>query len=146
MTRTSHRIHRALTLVEVLAVVVILGLIAGTLLVSFSGTFGRARHELAKSGISVVVSKLELYRIEKSAWPDTEIGLTALADGMANPTDPYYLGPDQLLDPWGHAYLYVKPGPDGHPYEILTYGADARPGGEGENADISSAHLRGNEQ
>jgi general secretion pathway protein G len=132
----------AMTLVEILAVVVILGLIAGTLLVGFSGTFGKAKHELAKSGIGVVVSKLELYRIERSAWPGNDLGLARLSDGYAVPTDSYYLGPDKLIDPWGNPYLYLTPGPNGHPYEVVTYGADGQPGGEGENADISSSNLR----
>ena len=134
--------HRALTLVEVLAVVVILGLLAGALLVSFSGTFGKARHELAKSAIGVIVGRVELYRIEKGAWLGNELGLARLTDGQASPEDAFYLGPDQLLDPWGNPYLYIEPGPGGHPYEILTYGADGQPGGSGEDADVSSVRLR----
>ena len=134
-----------MTLVEILAVVVILGLLAGTLLIGFSGTFGKAKHELAKSGIGLVVSKLELYRIEHDAWPGNDLGLAALGEGYAAPTDPWYLSPDKLLDPWGNTYMYITPGPQGHPYEVLTYGADAQPGGEGENADISSVNLRAND-
>jgi general secretion pathway protein G len=134
-----------MTLVEVLAVVVILGLLAGTLMLGFSGTFGKAKHELAKSGIGVVVSKLELYKLEHDQWPSNDVGLAVLSDGYAVPTDPYYLGPDKLLDPWGNQYLYITPGPGGHPYEVSSYGADGQPGGEGENADLSSANVRTNE-
>lgn len=134
-----------MTLVEILAVVVILGLVAGTLLVGFSGTFGKAKHELAKSGIGVIVSKIELYKIEVGGWPGNELGLKVLSDGHAAPTSSYYLSPDKLLDPWGKPYLYVTPGPEGHPYEILCYGADGLPGGAlgTENADLTSVHLRG---
>ncbi len=134
---------RGMTLVEVLAVVVILGLIAGTLLVGFSGSFGKAKHELAKSGIGIVVTQLEKYRLEHSAWPSNEQGLAVLGDGQAKPTDAYYLARGQLLDPWERPYLYITPGPEGHPYEVLTHGADGQPGGEGEDADVSSADLRG---
>lgn len=132
-----------MTLVEILAVVVILGLIAGTLLVGFSGSFGKAKHELAKSGIGIIASQLEKYRLEHSAWPSNDQGLSILTDGQARPTDSYYLNPGQLRDPWDRTYLYLTPGPDGHPYEILSYGADGQPGGEGENADITSVNLRG---
>src|SRR5204863_7754936 len=96
---------RGMTLVEILAVVVILGLIAGTLLVGFSGAFGKAKHELAKSGIGVVVSKIEVYRIEKNAWPGNDQGLSLLPDGTAIPTASYYLSSDKLKDPWNRAYL-----------------------------------------
>ena len=139
---------RSMTLVEILAVVVILGLIAGTLLIGFSGAFGKAKHELAKSGIGVVVSKIELYKIERGAWPDNDIGLMALSDGHASPSASYYLGPDKLMDPWGRPYLYIAPGPSGHPFEVISYGADGMPGGEpgSENADLSSVNLRSDKQ
>lgn len=132
-----------MTLVEVLAVVVILGLIATTLLVGFSGTFGKAKQELARSGIGLLVGKVESYRIEKSVWPGNEFGLALLAAPHAAPTDLYFVTSDQLADPWGRNYLYVQPGPEGYPFEILSYGADGEPGGEGEDADLSSARLGG---
>ena len=134
---------RGMTLVEVLAVVVILGLMAATLLVGFSGSFGKAKHELAKSGIGIIVSQLEKYRLQESSWPSNDQGLAVLTDGKATPSESYYLNRGQLLDPWDRAYLYVTPGPNGHPYEVLSYGADGQPAGEGENADISSVNLRG---
>jgi len=134
-----------MTLVEVLAVVVILGLVAGTLLMGFSGSFGKAKHELAKSGIGVIVTQLEKYRLEEGAWPGNDQGLSVLTDGQASPTAAYYLGGGQLLDPWGRSYLYICPGPDGHPFEVLSYGADGQPGGSSgtEEADVSSVNLRG---
>lgn len=136
---------RAMTLVEVLAVVVILGLIAGTLLVGFSGSFGKAKTELTRTGIGQIVGKVELYRIEHSTYPTNEQGLAALSDGNAAPTASYYLGPDQLRDPWDRPYLYMNPGPDGHPFEVMSYGSDGSPGGAPgtENVDISSTNLRG---
>ena len=141
----KQRSRQGMTLVEILAVVVILGLIAGTLLVGFSGSFGKAKHELAKSGIGLTATQLEKYRLERSAWPTNDQGLAVLTDGEAKPSDSYYLNRGQLLDPWDRPYLYVLPGPGGHPYEVLSYGADGQPGGEGENADISSVNLRGTE-
>lgn len=134
-----------MTLVEILAVVVILGLVAGTLLIGFSGSFGKAKHELAKSGIGIIVGQVEKYRLENGSWPGNELGLAVLTDGQAPPTAAYYLSPGQLRDPWDRPYLYVTPGPNGHPYEILSYGADGQPAGDpgSENADVTSVNLRG---
>jgi general secretion pathway protein G len=140
--RNHIRTRRGLTLVEVLAVVVILGLIAATLLVGFSGTFAKAKHEIARSGIGLLAGRVEVYRIEHGAWPSNELGLAVLSDPHAKPTAPYYVTADQLIDPWGRPYLYLTPGPGGHPFEIISYGADGEPGGEGEDEDISSASLR----
>ncbi|MEW6747318.1 MAG: type II secretion system major pseudopilin GspG [Planctomycetota bacterium] len=143
--KISSRRAVGMTLVEVLAVVVILGLLAATLAVGFSGSFGKAKHELAKTGIGQILQKLELYRIEKGEWPANDLGLKALSDGYSSPMDPFYLSADKLLDPWKRPYWYVAPGPNELPYEIVSYGADGAPGGEGEDADLSSANLRGSE-
>ena len=89
-----------------------------------------------------IAAKLELYRMERDAWPTPEEGLSALTDGQATPTSSYYLSRDQLTDPWGHIFQLIIPGPEGHPYEIISLGADGQPGGEGENADITSIALR----
>ncbi len=144
MTRTTRRPvnvrSHGMTLVEVLAVVVILGLLAATLAVGFSGAFGRGKRELARTGIGQIVGRLEVYYMEHDTWPDNDTGLRALNE--ASPTSPYYLSADHLLDPWGRPYLYVTPGPDGLPYEVLSFGADGQPGGEGDHADLSSASLR----
>ena len=134
--------QRGMTLVEVLAVVVILGLLAGTLVIGFSGAFGKARHELAKSGIGVIVSRIELYKLDHGQWPGNDTGLAALSDGNAQPTAAYYLSRDQLLDPWGHEYQYISPATGGHPYEVLSLGADGQLGGENEDADVSSLNMR----
>lgn len=134
--------RRGMTLVEVLAVVVILGLLAGTLAISMSGAVGKGKREIAKTAIGLIQQKVETYRIEHGAWPGDDLGLAALGDGHADPSASYFLSRDQLLDPWGNPFYLLVPGPDGHPYEILSYGADGQPGGEGENADISSANLR----
>jgi general secretion pathway protein G len=134
---------RGLTLVEILAVVVILGFLAATLAVGFSGSFGKAKHELAKTGIGQIVDKVETYRMEKGAWPTNDLGLRMLSDGYATPSDPFYLEPGKLLDPWKRPYYYVTPGPNQWPYEVLTYGADGAPGGSGEDQDVSSVDMRG---
>lgn len=137
----AHLSRRGLTLVEVLAVVVILGLIAGTLAVGFSGTFGRAKTELARTGIGLLRQKVETYWVENDRWPSNEEGLQVLTDGAAVPGDSYFVEPGNLLDPWKNPYIYATPGPDGRPYEIISYGADGQPGGTGEDQDISSATL-----
>jgi len=127
-----------MTLIEVLAVVVILGLLAGTLAVGFSGAFSRGKSELAKTGVANVAERVEAYRITHGQWPDS---LNRLRSGDAEPTDPYFIPDGAATDPWGVPYILIVPGPDGHPFEVLTYGADGVEGGDGENADISSVNL-----
>ncbi len=146
LNRSPTRARRAMTLVEILAVVVILALLAGTLTVGFSSSLRKAKHDIARSGIGVVVTQIEKFQIEEGRLPTTEEGLAALSDGHASPSASYYLNPGQLLDPWERSYMYITPGPDGHPFEVMSYGADGQPGGEGDNADVSSLNLRGEKQ
>lgn len=150
--KTHARRGRAMTLVEVLAVVVILGLIAATLTLSFRGQVGRAKRELAKTGVGVIVSAIESYAIETGRVPTMEEGLEVLTRPAPGRSEPY-LKPDKLIDPWGNPYVYVTPSPGGAGYAVLSYGADGQPGpapgtgtsaadgAAGEAADISSDDL-----
>ncbi len=143
LTRISRHNRRGMTLLEILAVVVILGLLASTLVVSFSGSFSKAKQELARTGIGQIQERLEIYRLEQDDWPSNELGLRALSDGYASRSSSYYIDADKLIDPWGRPYYFVVPGPGDHFYEVLSYGADGMAGGEGQDADISSTNLRG---
>ncbi|MFU8828756.1 MAG: type II secretion system protein GspG [Phycisphaerales bacterium] len=130
-----------MTLVEVLAVVVILGLLAGTLAVGFSGAFSESRVELARTGLALVKERVEMYELATGRLPSPTEGLSVLT-GPSAIGKSYELTRDQLIDPWGREYLYISPAADGSAFEIVTYGADGQPGGTNENADLSSRNLR----
>jgi len=132
-------IRRAMTLVEILAVVVILGLLAVTLTVGIAGKLGRARSEIARTQIAHIVTQLQTFELERRALPTAAEGLTILTtDSQAA----WYLEKSRLVDPWGRSYQYLVPGPDGAPFEVATFGANGLPGGSGEQTDISSAAAR----
>jgi general secretion pathway protein G len=132
-----------MTLVEILAVVVILGLLAVTLTVGISGKMGKAKSEIARTQIGQIVAQVQTYQLEKRTLPSANQGLALLTTPVAEPAAAYYLEPNKLMDPWGNPYLYVLPGPAGHPFEVLSYGADGQPGGGGDAADISSVGTTG---
>lgn len=141
MIRSSTAASRAMTLIEVLAVVVILGLLAATLTVGISGRMGKARHEIARTQIAQITAAIEGFRLDRRRLPTSGEGLTILS---SEPQSAFFLEAAKLIDPWGNPYLYLVPGPEGHPFEVVTYGSDGQPGGEGDRADISSARLGGN--
>lgn len=140
----GHQVSRrpAMTLVEVLAVVVILGLLAGVLAVSFRGQVGRAKHEIAKTNIAIIVQALETYSIETGDLPATDTGLSALTSVPAGRGEPY-LRQDKIVDPWGNPFVYLSPAPSGAAYVVMSYGADGQAGGAAgtEDEDISSESL-----
>ena len=141
MTHTT-RDRRAMTFVELLAVLVILGLVAGVFTISIAGRFNQSKRELAKSQIGLIDGQVQTYYTQTSQWPPADRGLSVLTAPDASPSDPYFVTMDQLKDPWGNPFYIIVPGPEGHPYELVSYGADGQPGGVDENADLSSLRLR----
>jgi type II secretory pathway pseudopilin PulG len=74
-----------------------------------------------------IISLLGKYYQTNSAYPTTVQGLSALAE----------LGTLPAADPWGNPYVYRSPGAY-NDYELSSLGADGVPGGDGDNADITS--------
>jgi general secretion pathway protein G len=127
-----------MTLVEILAVVVILGLLAATLTVGVTAKMGKAKRELAKTQIAQWVAQVQTFQLDTGNLPPAAKGISALT---ATPAAAWYVEPARLKDPWGNQFRYNVPGPGGRPFEIVSYGADGRPGGADDDADISSASL-----
>ncbi len=91
----------------------------------------------AKQQISHFKTALINYRVKFKRFPTVEEGLQALVD---NEKDLNFLDRDEVpLDPWGNAYVYKLEG--SRDFEIISYGADGQPGGDGIDADISSKDL-----
>jgi len=133
-----HR-RRGFTLLELLVVMVIIGLLAGYVGPKFFGQIGKSEVKAARAQIDALQKALDQYRIDVGHYPSTEQGLAAL---NARPGDePKWAGPylakSVPKDPWGHDYQYRAPGEHGD-YDLLSFGRDGRPGGEGEDADLVS--------
>ena len=135
--------RRGFTLIELLVVIVVLGVLATLVAPNVFQHVGAAKSATAKSQIEMMGAALDAYRLDNGRYPTTEQGLNALWEKpVIDPPNNWrsaYLRKPVPLDPWGHAYLYVFPGqqnPNG--YDLISYGADAKPGGEGEDADITS--------
>lgn len=136
-------LRRAMTLIEILAVVVILGLLAVTLTVGIAGKMGKAKTEIARTQIGQIVAQVQAYQLEKRSLPTAGQGLSVLTSPASQPSTSYYLEPAKLIDPWGNPYLYVIPGPTGNAFEVVSYGSDGQPGGKGDATDVSSVAPAG---
>lgn len=134
------RLRRAFTLIEMLVVILILSILAALIIPRLVSRTSDAKIAAAKSDIATLSSLLQQYRVDNDKYPTTEDGLQAL---RVQPSDaPNWKGPyltkDLPMDPWGNPYVYQSPGPNGQDYEIISYGADGAPGGDGDAADITS--------
>ena len=127
------------TLLEIMVVVVIIGLLAGLVTVRTRSYISVSRQEAAKTELAKMRDALDAYYAVHSRYPTNEEGLAALT--AKTPKFPDGLLNKVPRDPWGNDYVYNCPGRGDSAYEVISYGADGREGGEGENADISSRDL-----
>jgi len=127
--RKKRRTQAGVTLIEMLVVVTIIAMFAGLAAYRLWPHVDTARITRARTDIGTLMGALEMYRLKNGTFPATEEGLQAVRS---------FLKSDVPLDPWGRAYDYKYPGTQGEDPEIVCYGADGRPGGDGVNADILS--------
>jgi len=133
------------TLIEVMVVVVILGILGALIVPNILGRAGEARVTAAKSDIKAISNALNLYRLDNFNYPSTDQGLEALVSKPGGFPEAKNWNPEGYLqktpqDPWGNEYLYVSPGTNG-PYDLYSYGADGKEGGEEQDRDILSWEL-----
>jgi general secretion pathway protein G len=145
MSRKSVTAPRSLggfSLIEILIVVVIIGILASFVVVNVVGRDDDARVVAAKNDVAVIMSALAIYRLDNGVYPSGEQGLRALIEKPTTgeaPRNWKFGGYIKKLpaDPWGTDYQYLNPGIRGE-VDVVSFGADRRPGGEGYNADIGS--------
>jgi general secretion pathway protein G len=134
----NRRGEAGVTLIEMLVVVTIIALFAALVVPRMMGQADKARRVSAHAQINSFMTALGAYKLDTGTYPTTEQGLQALRvkpEGVVNWAGPY-LPQDIPNDPWGTPYVYKYPGDHGDEPDVISYGADRQPGGDGNNADI----------
>jgi general secretion pathway protein G len=132
------------TLIELMVVIVILGILAGLIVPKIMGRPEEARRMKARVQIESIETALKLYKLDNGVYPSTEQGLQALVELPSVGQLPRkwreggYLEKGKVPeDPWGNQYVYLSPGLHGD-FDLMSYGSDGEPGGEGAEADINN--------
>lgn len=128
------------TLIEIMVVVVILGILGALIVPNIIGRPDEARVSAARADIESIGVALDLYRLDNGIYPSTDQGLDALVNEPSGFPEARRWNPDGYLkklpnDPWDERYLYFS---EDRSYEVYSYGADRKEGGEGVDSDISS--------
>lgn len=130
------RSRSGFTLIEVLAVVVILGILAGVVINRAWNAVIQARVETAKAQIAQIEEAIQMFHMDIARYP------AALGDLITKPSDAAGYREGGYLkvlpkDPWKNDYFYKIPGPEGKPYVVGSYGSDKKEGGESDGKDIT---------
>jgi general secretion pathway protein G len=127
------------TLLELLVVMVIIGLLAGYVGPKLFGQIGKSEIKATRAQMDGFAKALDQFRIDTGHYPSTEEGLAALVAQPSGETkwQGPYLAKTVPKDPWGNEYRYASPGEHGD-YDLQSFGKDGRPGGDGEDADITN--------
>jgi general secretion pathway protein G len=130
------------TLIEVLVVIAILGILAAMIVPKIMGRPDEARRIAARQDVATLMQAMKLYRLDNGRYPSSDQGLKALVEKPTVEPVPNNWKPGGYLerlpnDPWDNPYQYLNPGVHGE-IDIFSYGADGKPGGEGNDADIGS--------
>ena len=139
------RNEKGFTLIEIMVVVVILGILAGIVVPRLLDRPEEARRTKAATDIRGIEQSLAMYKLDNGFYPTTEQGLQALVTKPETGRIPgRYRAGGYLnkvpVDPWGNTYVYLSPGIHGD-IDVISYGSDGQPGGEGNDADVNSWEL-----
>ena len=134
------------TLIEIMAVVVIMGLLMTLVGVAVFQQVDKARVTTAKAKIAQIESALEFYRMDNSRYPTTQQGLASLVTKPTSDPEPrnyppggYLKRSDSIQDPWGSVFRYESPGQHNqYSFDLWSLGADQSEGGEELDGDIGN--------
>jgi general secretion pathway protein G len=136
--------RRGFTLIELLVVVSVIAILATLVAPMVFRNVGDAKVAAAKADIETIGLALDAYALHNDNYPSTAQGLDALIHRPSgNPSARDWRGPylkrGVPVDPWGRHYHYESPGrTNPSAYDLMTYGRDGQPGGDHEDADLTS--------
>ncbi|MCF7954866.1 MAG: type II secretion system major pseudopilin GspG [Phycisphaerae bacterium] len=142
MLKRSHNNRKAFTMIEIIAVLVIVGLLATVATTTFMGKIEKAKVDTTKANLKQLSSAVMSFKMSTGRYPEEEEGLDVLVN---EPTDAegwdpegYLMTDDVPKDGWNNEFYFQRYTESGKPFVIISYGADGEEGGEGYDADLYS--------
>lgn len=120
------------TLMEMIAVIVLLGIVIGIVGGGVMRSFGDAKWKAGTVQAKKLAGMVEQYQMGVGNYPSSLEDLLK-RDGLG----PYAKDKD-LKDPFGNPFVYKKPGDAGRDFDIIFLGKDGKPGGDSTDKDFGS--------
>jgi general secretion pathway protein G len=142
MKEKKRYVRSAFTMVEIMAVIIILGLLAAVVVRNFVGQTDRARVITTKASLKLLHNAVMQFQMDTGRFPTDEEGLVALIE---QPSDVENWQPGGYLetteipkDSWKRDFIYERFPESGRPFAIKSLGANGEEGGEDYDTDLYS--------
>ncbi len=142
MNRNRNTKYRAFTMIEMMAVIVIIGILAGLVAVNVVGKIDKARVTTTKANLKLLHGAVIQFKFDTTRYLNEDTGLLELIEPPTDVTgwaENGYLDTTSIpKDAWGNDFIYQLAPESGKPFVIISYGADGEEGGEGYDTDLYS--------
>lgn len=140
--RIISRTREGFTIIEIMAVLLIIGLLAGVVAVNVVGKIDKAKVIATKVNLTMLRSAVIQFKMDTGRFPEEDEGLMALVEqpsDVVNYEQGGYLETTEIpKDGWGEDFIYERYPESGKPFVIKSLGADKQEGGEEYDADLYS--------
>ncbi len=130
--------ERGMTLVEIIAVIVLIGLIMAVIIPRISGQGEAAKAQLNIVRMETIKQALNNYRLQFNKYPDSLKDLVRPSEEVKSSGQLFtpLIQEKDLKDIWKTDFIY-EPKNNNRSYLLSTLGADGVPNGEGPDQDVT---------
>ncbi|MHC4500725.1 MAG: type II secretion system major pseudopilin GspG [Planctomycetota bacterium] len=142
MKKRKRVTRKGFTMVELMAMLIIIGLLATLVVTKVADQIDKARRTTTKANLRALHAKVNEFKMDTGRFPTEDEGLSALieqpSDVIDYPPGGYLETTEVPTDAWGSEFYYELYPESGKPFVIISWGADGEEGGEGYDADLYS--------
>ncbi len=142
MKKRKSNVRYGFTMVELMAVLIIIGLLATLVATKVVSKIDQAKKTTTKANLKLLHTAVNTFYMDTGRYPTEDVGLVELIE---QPSDITKYEPGGYLetteipkDGWGNDFIYERFPESGKPFVIKSYGADGEEGGEDYDADLLS--------
>lgn len=142
MKSNQHKQRKGFTLIEIMAVIIIIGFLMAMVATNIVGKTDKARVITTKASLKTLHNAIVEFKMDTGRFPSEEEGLEVLIEApsdVLNYEEGGYLQSTEVpADAWGREFIYQRYPESGKPFVVISYGADGEPKGENYDADLRS--------